>query len=458
MKAASDRARRGSTAPSQRAATLVALALLLVSCSSLGAQADPSASPEPSGSASASASPAPSASPLPSPSAGGSPSASPTTDASPVASPSSEPSPSASHTPSASLPAASPSPLATPSPAPTAPGDETPDLAQAGWYHVENNDDGASFTLYVGRLDGRVHEALTAPSGILGSGPVDGKVLAYWRERGETVMVLVDTADGAVTELLRTSDRFGGAALHPSGEHWYWSPLTVEDRIDGLWRRPVTGGPAERVMDHEWSGIGAMIDFALDGDRVAVSTFHFGDEGYDYRFLDLASGDVSEVLGTGHRSPLGFLGRELVVYVADRGDAEIHLPLIAIDPDGSQRVIVDGEGTYATIVADAEGSPVLLHDSHETEAYRLYALADGEPEAHLVYEGEGPSYEPPARMVASGNSQGIEVSGWIGVLPRGVAYIRPDRLDERPDVPRLLVNLADGSIIELPELSTETGG
>jgi hypothetical protein len=57
-----------------------------------------------------------------------------------------------------------------------------------------------------------------------------------------------------------------------------------------LWRRPIAGGPAEQIIEHDWAG-GADIDFAVDGSRVAVLTYV--DSGYDYRVVDLASGEVS---------------------------------------------------------------------------------------------------------------------------------------------------------------------
>jgi len=53
---------------------------------------------------------------------------------------------------------------------------------------------------------------------------------------------------------------------------------------------------------------------------------------------------------------------------------------------------------------------------------------------------------------------GVEVPGWLPVLPLGTAYIAPGRFDQPLDSPRLLVSLEDGSIIDLPELSAEPAG
>lgn len=136
-----------------------------------------------------------------------------------------------------------------------------------------------------------------------------------------------------------------------SGEDWYWVPLRADGRLSGLWRRPIAG--AQPSGSSSMTGPGAPTSTSLwTAAAWAVSTYV--DSGYDYCVVDLASGEVSEILDTGHSEALGFLA------------------------DGSQQVIVDGESTHATIVPDSANEPVLIRDSHEVEDYRLCAQAAGD--------------------------------------------------------------------------------
>lgn len=412
---------------------LIVLSTALVGCSAMRAQPSQSA---------ASTEPSAMASDEPSPDV----SASPSAQANPsVTAPPSEPAPSPSE--ADSTPGATPTAIATPIA-------EGPDLAAAGWAQAAYDESGETRTLFVGRLDGRAFEVMTVPSPLLTSGPVKGKVLAMWREGGEMIVNLVDTGDGSSIELARTEDSYSTAALDPSGDYWYWVPVT-DGMIDGLWRRPIAGGDAEPVITGTWEGGFTDIDFSRDGNQVAVSTVAAAG-GRDYRILDIQSGHLSEILGTRHRSPVGFLGDELIVYSAvDSSDEELQFPLIAIDPaDASQRVIVDGEGTFAVIYPGADGGDVLVYQGHEGDDYALYALADGDEEERLLYIGGRPLSAPPAEMVL----HSVEVPGWMPVFPFGRAYLWPGVVEEPIDVPRRLVNLGDGSVIEVPVPAPEPEG
>jgi hypothetical protein len=145
-------------------------------------------------------------------------------------------------------------------------------LAKVGWFQVADHGSGEAFTLFVGRLDGRVFEAVTTTSAILGAGPKDGRVLAWWRDHGESIVALYDTADGSGRELLRTADDVDAAAFGTEYD-WYWVALKDGGgEVLGLWHSPLDEGPRERIADG-WPSRGT---YAPLGRRSGRGLVHHG--------------------------------------------------------------------------------------------------------------------------------------------------------------------------------------
>ncbi len=288
---------------------------------------------------------------------------------------------------------------------------------------------------------------MTVPSPLEASGPADGKVLAWWYEDGETVVILVDTSDGSFSEVMRADAPFGAAALHPSGDDWYWIPAGEPDRTDGLWRRSLSGGEAEQLLPG-WDSRFTRLDFAVDGSRLSISSLTPVGSRRDYKVYDVATGEVSEIVGTGHRSAIGFLGPELIVYSAAEPHEELQYPLIAIDPsDGSMREIVQGEGTFAAIFPSVDG-PILVYEASEAGVYILHSLSPGDGSSRELYEAPRPLGEPEIVMVRPNEGHAVEITGWIPVFPLQSAYLGPE-VSQLP-LARYLVNIEDQSVIEVP--------
>jgi hypothetical protein len=125
-------------------------------------------------------------------------------------------------------------------------------------------------------------------------------------------------------------------------------------------------------------------------------------------------------------------------------------PLIAIAPDGTDRVIVKDEGFYAAVYPGADGSARLVYDGHDAgQAYTISELAVGEHAASTVCVGDGPWMDPPAALVRATPWTGIEVRGWMPVFPGGFVYLWDKYLDVFGDIPRLLIDLDHGTTVDL---------
>lgn len=411
---------------SARAISTIAILLstTLLSCSAIGGEA--SLAPSPEGSPTAATSPDPTASIAPTPASTISPSLTPSASVEPSASP-------------VQTPAATAEPTISPSQSPL-PGDL--DLAEIGWYHSANPGTG-SFPFFVGRLDGRAFLALDAPSGVQAAGPVGGKVLAWWDDGPESIVALVDTADGSSRELLRT-DVFVNSVQFGADDEWYY---VVRDKpggreVLGIWKGSLQGGQTDQVADG-WADGGTTMTRSLDGDRIAVVSILGGSR--VYRILETATDQVTVLPDHGHQDVVGFFGEELIVWVDTRMGA-LGYPLMAIAPDGSQRVIVEGEGYAAAIYPDAAGVPRLVFDGVDAELrHTISVLELGEAEASVIYAEEDDLPFPRAQLVYK---VGMEVRGYAPVFPRGLPY------DAEPggayrDVPRLLVPFDGGPTVDV---------
>lgn len=345
---------------------------------------------------------------------------------------------------------AGPSALASPSPsAPVAvPGPFDP--GEASWVQVGGHRDDGSETLYVGTVAGPAHEVITKDSEIRVSGPVGGKVLAWWRNGGSTTFVLADTADGTRRTVLREDAAVGaGASLDPSGAYIYMAPVEREGRVEGLFRVPVDGGERVRLLGG-WDGSVSDMTWSLDGRRLAITGLD-GTE-VEHRILDPRDGGTMEVhRGDGIRVPVGFVGDELVGYL-DRGpERSRQYPLLALDVrrDRVRSLVDGGYGTWADVLPAADGSPVLVYDQPDAENHYTLWTTTGSDEPSLLWSSDQNYTDASmgdfgtSALVRTDERGGVESPGFVPVFAHGVAYPWPDGPAWTSDQ-RLMVDMATG--------------
>ncbi len=360
------------------------------------------------------------------------------------------------------------SPIAstTPSPATTAPSATmgTPgatsspevDPAMGGWFEWLWPADSDTATLYAGRLDGRAFEVIDSGRPIDAraslTGPAAGMVVTSWVDDADRVSIdLIDTGDGSRTTIADSEDANLGA-IDPSGEYVYWNTANSE-RILGVWRRAVSGGPVEEVLAGK-DVAGPYINFSLDGRYVVFSGRRPGETGgWDYSIFDANFEPVGELLDGPYGQPIGFWDNRLLVYPPGTDDLPPTVSLFALDIDdwSAEEVVSLDVESRAAILPGADATPQLIFEGHDDEdRYTLNVLdADGSP--RVLFVGDAPWDDPPISMVYSPTSHLVEADGWVPVFPQGQALTATDRADE----PRRLVRISDGEAMVLPAITVQ---
>jgi hypothetical protein len=373
------------------------------------------------------------------------PSASPFGDSTPPSSASASPEPTAA----ASLAAAQ-----TAEPAPSS---ALVDLTSAAWFqwlHPEEDDE--TMSLYAGRLDGRAFKVIDSGAPITASGspagPVDGVVLTHWLDSDESVVTLVDTAEGTAEEIVRSKQRLASGAIAPDGTTIFWTALDEDGRVSGVWRRATSGGQAEKVLDG-WDGPGPDVALSLDGKYIVFSNRSERSDGYSYRLFDADLEPVGQLLDNKYGEVVGFLDDRLIVYAEGVIGQELAFPLLSLDiHDWSAETIVSTEGIFAAIVPGADGTPRLLFDGHDADnRYKLSVLtADGRN--RVVFVGEAPWYDARTTMMYPTTRGNVAAPGWVAVFPLGRAMTTAT-LTGGDQGDRRLIRISDGEMMQLPDLS-----
>lgn len=366
--------------------------------------------------------------------------------------------------------ASPPSPTDSPSPGPTdAPATEvatpltTPqstallELGSAAWFQWLPSEVDDMWSLTVGRLDGRTFTAIEAGNPIFArgamGGPARGLVLASYVDPSEqTVIELIDTADGRRTLIAGPRDgSVNLGALDPSGSYVLWTTADRE-QITGLWRRQVSGGPAEKLLDGP-EVPGPYIHFSVDGELISLSGWS-KDTGWTYGVFDTELQLVGEVRSAAFGEVVGFLGDRLVVYQALDPDDILRFPLYAVDiRDGSGQEIVSGEGSRAAIVATEAGEAKLLFEGRDDRDHYVLNALGTDGSTRRLFVGEGPWDDPPISFVTPTTLRGVDAAGWVAIFPGGRA-LGSRNPDDDPGT-RTMIRVSDGQSLSVPFVRPE---
>ena len=292
-------------------------------------------------------------------------------------------------------------------------GDD-PASRAAAWYRLDPALDErgslAGQRLAVGLVDGPARRMdLEAES--FASGPQAGMVLVGEDDGIASRLSVLDVVRGCETAVGRERGMVvRGAILSPDGRAvWEHRVNRVTRADEGVWRRPVAGGPSTRVLP----GLAAdarfgptfvtELSWAADG-RLGVASC--GEWACRTRVVDPVTGRVDTFEGTG---PLvGIHGGRAVVHGACTG---LPCPIETVDlRNGRRRVLVEDAG-LAAVDGSGDGSLVF-----ETAAGRLAVLDLGSGRRSAVTADPGLL---PVRRTSASNSGSETPGGAVLVAPRG---------------------------------------
>lgn len=343
--------------------------------------------------------------------------------------------------PSASLP---PSPV--PSPVTSASTAEAPVDAP---FYARTLDEGVA-RLIAGRLSSRAFEVVTGGQPF-GSGPVDGKVLAWWGEEDEpSRLALVDTDTGAMRPLYERRNRSLEAALSPDGDTAYWVEQTR--RVRGVFRLRLDGASEpERIADG-WDGLVVSMTWSTDGTTLVLGAFTDTRPGatavvYDYRLLDTVAGTLSDPIDFRGHTVVGLHGDDLIVYAIDPDEIEELGYLASVDvTSGEVTQLLGPYESSSARIADDAGTPVLVVSTIHDGRHGIDRMALDGSDRRPLWTSDESVDDSSVTLVSSSSRSDVEAPGWVLAAADSIPYPAPD---DRPGG-RLLVSVADGTVVELP--------
>lgn len=361
-------------------------------------------------------------------------------------------------------PTLAPSPSPTPSPTPMVTPYGTlvppPDLSVAAWTfggRERIGDEFGPFNLLFGRLDGRAFK-MSAPYEMHTGRPADnGMAIAWWSDPTTTegVVVTLDTATGAVRELLRSSVNVPSAELSPAGDEWWW---IQSGSANELWRQSLPDGQPEKVADLRSNAY--ALQLSADGSKVAITenkpNGNSDCPSAEYRVWDSGNGEFVSLPTNVEELLVGLIGDAAFIqgWCSDIGVFQVSLG------DGSRTQIASEDSVTPGVYRLLDGSPVLLYSGIEADQHEaLFEYRPGDPAPRVLYVTgrDVPQPEDAQILVRNHDFGGINIKGWAPFFPGGSPYLPGARFIALRDVPRLLVNLADGTVAIAPQIQEPIG-
>ena len=236
-------------------------------------------------------------------------------------------------------------------PPPCPPGGVAAPGSGAAWFALDADLDQtgslAGQQLTLGDLATGATRRMDLPPESFASGPVSGRVLVGDDDGTVSRLRVVDVAAGCSTEIGREASVVRGAVLSPDGRFAWEHRVSRDTRADeGIWRRPVEGGAATRVLAGLPRDARMGPTFATElafTDDARLSVASCGERRCRVRVLEPRTGHVDRVDDTGPL--LGVIGDRLVAYDACTG---FPCPIDGIDlVTGRRARLVDAAGPAA---------------------------------------------------------------------------------------------------------------
>jgi hypothetical protein len=320
-------------------------------------------------------------------------------------------------------------------------------LVGEAWFRLDPVLD-AGGTLAGQRLEVGLHGGgsrhLELPPESFAAGPF-GRVVLVGSDDGKVSTVRAIDASAACARLIaRETSVVRRAVIDPTGSTVYEFRVDRASRADlGVWRRPLAGGPAERVVaslpaDARFGRtFSTELSWSLEGDRLVVQ--QCGYSSCRTRLVDPGTGQVSTIARPEFGELVGVADGRVVVYAACRG---LPCPILSVEASTGRTALVADEAGLAQLVPTDTGPRVIHENGSDTDRHlRSTDLAGGSAVTVPVPAGE--LRLVPASARASAGTQ--LPAGWVLLAPDG----RRPGGSSRP----VLVRLSDGLTVSLGEVT-----
>jgi len=274
------------------------------------------------------------------------------------------------------------------------------------------------------------------------AGPFGRLVLLGEDDGSASVLRTLDRAADCVRTIAREVDIIRRATLSPDGGAVYEFRVARGTRADlGVWRRPIDGGPARRVVaplaaDRRFGRtFSTELSWSAEGDRLVVDSC--GIESCRRRLVDPVGSTVTTVARPDLGPLVGVTRGRVISYAACPG---LPCPLIAVDAGTGASVRIADAAGLARLV-DTERGPRLVHEVSVggRPALRTTGITGQDPEIL-------PLPDPALHLVGTTDRTAAGTR-----LPLGwVVLTRDGRSPNGPGL--VLIRLADGATTRLAEV------
>lgn len=320
-------------------------------------------------------------------------------------------------------------------------------LTGEAWYRLDPVLD-ASGTLSGQRLElglhGRGGRYVELPPESFAAGPFGRLVLVGSDDGNVSTVRAIDASAACARLIARESSVVRRAVIDPAGATVYEFRVDRATRADlGVWRRPLAGGDAERVLaplpaDERFGRtFSTELAWSLEGDRLVVQ--QCGYTSCRTRLVDPGSGLVSTIARPEIGELVGVAGGRVVAYAACHG---LPCQIVSVDASSGQTALVAEAAGLAQLVPTDTGPRVIHETGPEADRHlRSTDLAGGS--AVTIPASVGDLRLVPASARASAGTQ----------LPAGWVLLAPDGRRAGGSGRPVLVRLADGLTVPLGEVT-----
>ena len=319
-------------------------------------------------------------------------------------------------------------------------------LAGESWFRIQPRLD-AALALAGQQLEvgwrGGASRLLDLPPESFAAGPFGRLVVVGADDGTRSTLRAFDGADPCDWFLATERNVIRRATIDPLGNDVYEFRVDRFNRADlGVWRRPLSGGAAVRVVpplpiDERYGPtFSTELSWSDEGDRLVVQSCGFNS--CRTRLLDPASGAIRWVLGEDQGPLLGVAGGKLIGYAACRG---LPCPVRAMDLASGMGVTLVEAAGMAGLVATEAGPAVAYETGNGSAELAAVDVATGvvRPVATLA---------PGLRLVTEWDGSATRER-----LPHGWALLSPADAPSASDDQSVLIRLADGATVGLTEVT-----
>ena len=288
----------------------------------------------------------------------------------------------------------------------------------------------------------RATSRLDLPPESFAAGPFGRAILVGTDDGRRSVLRAFDAASGCAWSLATETDVIRRATINPSTANIYEFRVDRTTRADlGVWRRPLSGGPAARVLaplpadDRYGPTFSTELSWSAEGDVLVAQSC--GMTSCRTRLLDIAAATVRTVETPDQGEVIGLAAGRLITYGACRG---LPCPIASVDAKtGEARTLIPAAGV-GRILATAAGPRLLAEIGTDDE--RALLLVDPASAAAVSVAANVAGWHLVPSAARADGARG---------LPQGWAVLTREGRAPRPGEPAQLLRIDDASTLDLTE-------